>query len=153
MERDSIAFADNNIIGQLHGLDSNITEYLNKLYRPYGLSGLQHAFFTVIYRNPGVSQKELSHWFSLDLSNIARNVMHLEQIGYVHRERCATDRRGWLLYPTEEGKQIYPQVVNIFDTTVEHLTVGMTAEEKRLMSRLLQRMGQNLLEVSKSKYL
>ena len=149
MERDRIAFAEDNIIGRLCGFERYITDYLNSKYRPYGLSGIQHVFLTVVCRNPGVSQRELSKWFSLDLSNIARNVMCLEKIGYIRRERCENDKRSWLLYPTEKAEEIYPQVVDIFDTTTEQLTADMTAEEKELLSRLLNQMHRNLVNISK----
>ena len=150
MERDQIAFAADNIIGRLHGLERNIIDHLNKQYHPYGLSGMQHAFLTVVCRNPGVSQRELSNWFSLDLSNIARNVMHLEKIGYIRRERCENDKRSWLLYPTEKAEEIYPRVVDIFDKTTEQLTADMTAEEKELLSRLLNQMHRSLVEACKN---
>lgn len=145
MQRDKIAFSNNNIIGRLNGLERGITEILNKKYWGYGLSGMQHAFFTVVCRNPGVSQKELSYWFSLDISNITRNIMYLEKIGYIQRERCENDKRSWQLYPTEKALQQYTQVVNIFDETTEQLTTGLSAEEKKILIKTLEQMRQNLV--------
>ncbi|MEE0776453.1 MAG: MarR family transcriptional regulator [Bacillota bacterium] len=147
MQRDQIAFSDNNIIGRLNGLERGVTEVLNKKYLVYGLSGMQHAFFTVVCRNPGVSQKELSNWFSLDVSNIARNVMYLEKIGYVRRERCKNDKRSWRLFPTEKALRQYDQVVTIFDETTERLTVGISGEERKLLIKMLEQMRCNLLKV------
>ena len=144
MNKDPLAFASNNIIGLLFCLAHGTTDLLNQQYQPYGLVGLQHAFLTIICRNPGISQKELRQWFALDLSNIARNLIHLEKFGYVRRERCENDKRGWQLYPTPKAEEIYPQIVDIFDKATELLTAHMTSEEKELLSKQLCQMNKNL---------
>lgn len=150
MNKDPLAFASNNIIGLLFYLAHGATDLLSQQYQPYRLFGLQHAFLTVICRNPGISQKELRQWFALDLSNITRNLIHLEKFGYIRRERCENDKRGWLLYPTSKAEEIYPQIADIFDKTTELLTAHMTSEEKELLSKLLCQMQKNLKSVKKN---
>ncbi|MGP3932116.1 MarR family winged helix-turn-helix transcriptional regulator [Nonomuraea sp. KM88] len=47
---------------------------------------------------------ELAHWTHSKPSRISHAINKLEQAGWVRREHCADDRRGWLAILTDEGK-------------------------------------------------
>ena len=63
------------------------------------------ATLTLIARNPGISQTELSHANGRDKSSLTPVVEDLVRRGLVERKRMRRDRRTYRLHLTKEGKR------------------------------------------------
>lgn len=70
-----------------------------------GESPGRFATLTLIARNPGISQTELSHANGRDKSSLTPVVEDLVRRGLVERKRLNHDRRAYCLNLTREGKK------------------------------------------------
>jgi len=70
-----------------------------------GESPGRFATLTLIARNPGISQTELSHANGRDKSSLTPVVEDLVRRGLVERKRMSSDRRAWRLNLTAQGKK------------------------------------------------
>jgi DNA-binding MarR family transcriptional regulator len=70
-----------------------------------GESPGRFATLTLIARNPGISQTELSHANGRDKSSLTPVVEDLVRRGLVERKRMSSDRRAWRLNLTPQGKK------------------------------------------------
>lgn len=70
---------------------------------------------------------ELAHWTNSKPSRISHAVNRLEQKGWVRREHCADDRRGWLAVLTDDGLAALkaaapPHVASVRENLIDLLT-------------------------------
>lgn len=107
-----------------------------------GLRGAQYSLITALCRTPGISQEQLSKLTYINKSNVARQLTHLEEAGFVTRKYSPTDRRVLLVYPTEKAMALFPEVVEIHQKWRSYLMEGFSPEEIELFSNLLERMAQ-----------
>ena len=75
-----------------------------------GESPGRFATLTIIARNPGISQTELSHANGRDKSSLTPVVEDLVRRGLVERTRMDSDRRTYRLTLTAEGKKVLTQL-------------------------------------------
>src|SRR5450432_1818595 len=75
-----------------------------------GESPGRFATLTLIARNPGISQTELSHANGRDKSSLTPVVEDLVQRGLVERKRVRADRRTYRLNVTPAGKKMLTQL-------------------------------------------
>lgn len=75
-----------------------------------GESPGRFATLTLIARNPGISQTELSHANGRDKSSLTPVVEDLVRRGLVERKRMAHDRRAYRLNVTPAGKKTLIQL-------------------------------------------
>lgn len=71
-----------------------------------GESPGRFATLTLIARNPGISQTELSHANGRDKSSLTPVVEDLVRRGLVERKRVSSDRRTYRLNVTPAGKKV-----------------------------------------------
>lgn len=77
----------------------------SRLSQEIGESPGRFATLTLIARNPGISQTELSHAAGRDKSSLTPVVEDLVRRGLVERRRMDNDRRTYRLSVTAEGKK------------------------------------------------
>jgi DNA-binding MarR family transcriptional regulator len=75
-----------------------------------GESPGRFATLTIIARNPGISQTELSHANGRDKSSLTPVVEDLVRRGLVERKRMNSDRRTYRLKVTPAGKKVLTQL-------------------------------------------
>jgi DNA-binding MarR family transcriptional regulator len=75
------------------------------LSKEVGESPGRFATLTIIARNPGISQTELSQASGRDKSSITPVIEDLVRRGLVERKRVRSDRRAWRLSLTASGKK------------------------------------------------
>jgi DNA-binding MarR family transcriptional regulator len=101
------------------------------------ISSVQFGVLAVLFRRPGLSQRDLCDELDLDRSTIAELLGRLERHGLVDRSRHAADRRRNTLRLTARGaaelERLRPRV-----DRVEHvLTDALSAAERSELRRLL----------------
>lgn len=111
-----------------------------------GLKGGQHSLITNLCRYPGISQEQLSKLTYMNKSNVARQLVQLEEAGFVTRQYSSADKRVMLVYPTEKAQALFPQILEIHHAWREYLTKDFTEEEIDLFSSLLDRVAQRAKE-------
>lgn len=104
---------------------------------PLGLKPCHANYLEEICKHPGISQDQLAKRIYINKSNVARQLVFLEESGYVHRCSCTSDKRVMQLYPTEKALEVYPQIEAMLQSWEDYLTAGLTDEEKALLFRAL----------------
>lgn len=105
----------------------------------YGLRPGSLTTMIMISANPGYSQVELSRVGSLDKSAIVTIVDELEKRGLAVRDRSPNDRRRNSLFLTPKGEALMKEMHQLAMETERPLREGLTADEYRLFSELLDK--------------
>ena len=85
-------------------------EAFSRLSLEIGQNPGRFATLTMIGRNPGISQTELSHASGRDKSSLTPVVEDLVRRGLVQRKRMSNDRRTYRLSLTADGKKVLTQL-------------------------------------------
>jgi MarR family transcriptional regulator, 2-MHQ and catechol-resistance regulon repressor len=101
----------------------------------------QFSILEALYHLGPLCQKDLAHKLLKTGGNITMVVDNLEKLGFVQRERSASDRRYFSIHLTKQGKalieKIFPKHV---DAIVEEFSV-LSDEELKQLERMLKQVG------------
>ena len=115
-------------------------QYRTEMLAPLGLKSCHASYLTEICAEPGISQDQLAQRICINKSNVARQAAILEEGGFITRTPCCEDKRVMKLYPTEKTLQMLPQLRSVMATWESLLTFGLSEEEVKILSVLVQRM-------------
>lgn len=118
------------------------TLYRNNKLEDKGINGYQHLYIIKICKNPGISQEELVREIYVNKSSVARQLMLLENNGFIRREPCAEDRRQLLVYPTQKAFEIFPEVMEIRDGWNDRLLEDFSESEREILFEMMNRIMQ-----------
>lgn len=114
-------------------------QYRNEKLAGSGLNGCQYTYILHICHNPGISQDKLAHLIYINKSNVTRQLIPLEDNGYIVRKAGSTDKRIVEVYPTQKSLDILPRVISVLHEWNKFLTEDFTDEEKETIISLLER--------------
>ncbi|MEO3795550.1 MarR family transcriptional regulator [Nonomuraea sp. B10E15] len=90
---------------------------------------------------------ELAHWTHSKPSRISHAINKLEQAGWVRREHCADDRRGWLAILTDEGKAALEAAAPLHVESVRtHLIDLLSPEQIRQLGDISETLLKHLTD-------
>lgn len=115
-------------------------QFRNEKLAPMGLKSCHASYLVHICKTPGISQDKLAKTLCINKSNVARQVVVLEEQGYITRVPCNEDKRVMMLYPTEKAQTLLPQLYEIFDQWDALVTQDLAPEELQQLSFLLEKM-------------
>lgn len=115
------------------------------------LTAAQAPYILHIVARPGLSQEELAAALHVNPSNAARQLMQLEEGGFVSRAPREGDRRQLAVYPTDLALQAAPIVRSINAQWQDYLTSGMSAQEKDQLASLLERLRERAAQWEKER--
>lgn len=122
----------------------NIFRRLSVHLKEYDITPEQWTVLKRLGENDGVTQKELSSTSEKDQATLTRILDILERKRLMERKPNKEDRRSFLIYITESGKQLslelFPLIEKIFN---EEILVGINEEEIATFSRVLDKIKQN----------
>lgn len=104
------------------------------------IRGWHHSYILAICNNPGLTQDALARHISVNKSNVARNLTHLEENGYVRREVCKDDRRNTNVFPTEKMLELYPKIKKITSDWNNFLAEDLTENEFEQFTSILEKL-------------
>jgi DNA-binding MarR family transcriptional regulator len=87
--------------------------FLNEKMRDMDITAGQFPFIAVLSHEEGITQDELAAHFHIDKGTVARALRKLEDKEYLFRKVDSLNRRRYLIYLTEKGRNAVPTVVNI----------------------------------------
>ena len=102
---------------------------LNNRLNSYGVGSGQYIFISAIYKNQGISQKDLTKLIKIDRATTAKALLKLEQNGYVDRLKDKDDKRYHKLYLTKKGIDFIPILDEIQNDLTNMLSEGMEPDE------------------------
>ena len=107
-----------------------------------GLAGCQTPYLTALFRQPGISQEEISRQLNVNKSSVTRQLAILEEKGYIRRQSSESDRRLLLVYPTDKALAVKERLYRCYHDWSSYLTKDFTDEEQALLSDLMARIAQ-----------
>jgi DNA-binding MarR family transcriptional regulator len=107
-----------------------------RFFDDLGVRPVQYAVLTVIDRNPGLKQSQVSEALGIKRANLVAILDALERRGLARREAVATDRRSYALRLTDKGTALMKE---LRERSREH--------EKRLAAAIGEDGRQQLLKL------
>lgn len=108
-----------------------------------------YAFALAICREPGRSQEELAQELCINKSTVARNLISLEEKGYICRKPLPNDKRQFSVYPTEKMLAVLPELRKVSVEWMELLSDGIPQDELAIFNSVLERMQARAREIIK----
>lgn len=128
--------------GLLSRVKMKLMESLETELEPFGITAAQYVI--LVNLASGVdSASGLCRSVSYDPGAMTRMIDRLQKKGLVRREPCSDDRRVMRLGLSEEGKAVYPQLVERAAHVLNSSLRGFSRDEVRELERLLNRMLKN----------
>ncbi len=115
-------------------------QYRNDNMEPFGLKSCHASYLLEICRSPGISQDMLARRICINKSNIARQIVVLEEGGFVERRSSQEDKRVMELYPTEKTLELLPELRKVLGSWSRYLTQDLSEEEIELLAKMLDSM-------------
>lgn len=116
--------------------------------RKLGLTRSQWSVLRRLHRNPGASQSELAEMLEIEKASAGRLIDRLEANGWVERRPDAGDRRINRLYLTAEAVRVNDRIEPIAVATVEDALAGLSRVEREVLTELMDRVKERLLEMA-----
>ncbi len=92
------------------------------------------------------TQQQLLTSMSIDRAHLTRTLDQLEQRGLIVRERLASDKRAYNVFPTKDGIRLLKKIEQILQAESHSLARGLSQKEKSMLGKLLDRVASNILE-------
>ena len=115
-------------------------QYRNERLAEFGLKSSHASYLLEICRSPGISQDVLAKRICFNKSNIARQIVVLEEGGFVERRSSQEDKRVMELYPTEKTLELLPELRKVLGSWSRYLTQDLSEEEIELLAKMLDSM-------------
>ena len=115
-------------------------QYRSEELAGLGLKACHGSYLAVISRNPGITQDQLAKRIFINKSNVARQLVALEEDGFVERRPCCDDKRAMRVYPTQKALDALPDIHRILTHWEDLLTRDLSEGEKELLAKMLSKM-------------
>ncbi|MGA0605190.1 MarR family winged helix-turn-helix transcriptional regulator [Phenylobacterium sp. VNQ135] len=139
-------YADpNNSIGYLTRIAfRSFSRALEKRTLPHGVTAGQWRFLRVLWREDGLTQRELSRRVGMREPTTVTALKSLERSGFVVRRQSVEDRRKTHVYLTSEARALQSTLAPCVAEVNEIALQGLNDDEVATLRRLLQHVGRNL---------
>lgn len=117
---------------------------LDKKLNSYDIGAEDLHLLIPIYKDDGLSQKQLCEMFHHDKATIARRLEHLENKNYLNREEDPEDRRRKLIHLTQKSKDKRQEFVKILKSIECNLRTALSSEEVEMFLEILKKVSQIL---------
>jgi len=125
--------------GLLSRVKVNLAEALDVELAPFDISVAQYVILVNLAHGAD-SSSDLCKSVSYDPGAMTRMLDRLERKKLINRVRCSEDRRVARLALTEEGKAVYPKLVERAAMVLNRKLRGFSPAEVKQLENLLQRM-------------
>ena len=107
---------------------------------PLGLKACHASYLSTVCRFPGITQDQLSKKIFINKSNVARQLVILEEDGFVERRPSPEDKRAIQVFPTQKAKDAMPEIVRSFRVWESFVAQDLSEEERALLVSMLDKM-------------
>ncbi|MGP0583937.1 MarR family winged helix-turn-helix transcriptional regulator [Paenibacillus timonensis] len=126
-----------------------IAALLQHRLKNYDITPEQWSVLNQIDRANGLIQKEIAERTGKDKPTTTRIIDLLESKGLILKQAGKQDRRSFLVYSTERGKEIIRETAPIEQSVTDEVKRMMSGEEYELLMELLQRIQIHLSDIEK----
>lgn len=136
---------------------SNISQYICFFYKDfqsyceeklkeYDLTNGLYYYLIFIYKKPGSKLNEISKFMNVDKSHTTRAIQKLISNDYVEKRVNEEDKKSFNVYPTEKGKKVMGEMVDLFPKWEERLLKDFSNEEVELLRSLFKKAFKNIMD-------
>lgn len=125
-------------------LRSNLVAHLDDALEDKELTSAQYIVVVLLARGKVNTLAELCEHMVYDRGAMSRLLSRLEDKGLVAKKQSVEDRRSTLLYLTEKGQQLYPEILPTVNDIYRKALTGFSDDEQEQLASLLFRAIHNL---------
>ncbi|RKN82075.1 MarR family winged helix-turn-helix transcriptional regulator [Paenibacillus ginsengarvi] len=131
--------------GFMMGLTSRKLSHLfTQRLKPYDITPEQWMVLYCIHEREGMIQTEIAARSGKDKPTTGRILETLESKGFVTKQIGKTDRRSFVVFITDAGKELLEQTEPIERQTVADATTALSTAEYEQLLLLLRRIGDTI---------
>ena len=135
---------------------SNIAQYICLFYKDfqsyseeklkeYNLTIGLYYYLIFIYKKPGSKLNEISKFMNVDKSHTTRAIQKLISYGYVEKQVNEDDKKSFKVYPTEKGKDVMEEMVDLFPRWEERMLNNFSNDEVEALRSLFKKAFKNIV--------
>ncbi|TNJ60665.1 MarR family transcriptional regulator [Paenibacillus hemerocallicola] len=131
--------------GFMMGVTSRkLSQVFTQRLRLYDITPEQWMVLYCIQERDGMIQKEIAQRACKDKPTTTRILDVLESKQWITKQTGKSDRRSFLVYATDKGRELISQTEGIEIKTVKDATSGLSEAEYDQLLSLLRRIGDNI---------
>ena len=115
-------------------------QYRQEELAPLGLKACHASYLAAICERPGITQDQLARRIFINKSNVARQLVVLEEDGFVERRPSPEDKRAIQVYLTEKGMGVMPEITRIFRAWESFVAQDLSEDERKNLVSMLEKM-------------
>ena len=120
---------------------SKVEGSLGERMRDYGMSNAQFDVLAQVGASEGITQQELADVLLVTKGNVTQLLSRVEGRGWILRRREGRTNR---LFLTDEGRQLYAEVVPAHEALVDERLSVLSREEQQRLHELLRKLDRSL---------
>jgi DNA-binding MarR family transcriptional regulator len=121
-----------------------LNQLLTLRFQPYGITPEQWSVLNKLSEQDGISQRELSQRTEKDPTNVTRILDQLERKGWARRDANPEDRRAFLTYVTEDGRQLNERLAPIEAEFIRNVLASLPEDEIAALRKALAGINANI---------
>lgn len=105
-----------------------------------GLKACHASYLDAICSCPGITQDQLARRIFINKSNVARQLVVLEEDGFVERRPSTEDKRAVQVFPTQKAHDCMPEITRIFRCWESFVAQDLSEEERKALVCMLEKL-------------
>lgn len=118
--------------------------YVDRALIAHGVHAGQQFILQRLWREDGLTPGELARRTGVETPTVVRAVNRMEASGLLARRKDLDDARLVRVYLTARGKELEGILPAVLHRLNDEALSGLSADERRQLDRLLERVGRNL---------
>ena len=140
----SYVFDKNDIFYLNLKLSHKLRRRVQNKFKAYDISFEQWYILHFIYQNEGCNQNKLSKATHKDSGAMTRSLNTLENKGLIERKKSYHDKREYLIYLTDKGKDLYNKTSELMSQNAQEIKSIFSESELRQYESLLNKLDSYL---------
>ena len=104
----------------------------------YDLTPPQFSVLAFLWQQDGLTQTELSEKAQIDRTTIGGLLDRMARSNLLERRPHPQDRRAHLVYLTEQGKRLEPELTRLANEVLKRFTAGLSEADKQQLRNMLE---------------
>ena len=105
-----------------------------------GLKSCHASYLDTVCACPGITQDQLARSIFINKINVARQLVVLEEDGFVERRPSTEDKRAIQVFPTEKALAAMPEITRIFRCWEAFVAQDLTGPERKALVSMLEKL-------------
>lgn len=140
--REGLLFLEHFLPYRLSVLSNTVSGRIAKSYEErFQLTIAEWRVMAVLGRFPGLTAAEVTERTAMDKVQVSRAVSRLKETQRIEQRAVEGDRRARHLFLTDQGHEVYAEIVPLALDYERQFTAGLKAAERAQLDRLLDKLA------------